>query len=50
MRDSKKIIRDIDRELLHSLNATELAVVAKRLLSEEHKEAIKKFMSKKSKI
>ena len=50
MRDSKKIIRDIDRELLHRLNATEMTLAKARLTSEEFKEAFKNFKEVKSKI
>ena len=51
MRDSKRIIRDIDRELLHRLNAIETAVNNDvRLTSEEHIEALKQFMNRKAKI
>ena len=50
MRDSKQIIRDIDRELLHRLNATEMTVNSARLTSEEVKETIKIFKEAKSKI
>ena len=48
MRDSKRIIREIDREILHQVNRRELVLLKQRCETEECMNAVLSFMQRKS--
>ncbi|XP_038188670.1 enoyl-CoA delta isomerase 2-like isoform X2 [Arvicola amphibius] len=50
MRISKQLIRKNEKEKLHAVNAEECTTIKARLLSEEYINAIKSFISRKSKL
>ena len=50
MRDSKRIIRDIDREILHQTNRRELELLKVRCQSEECINAVLSFLQRKSQL